>query len=238
MRRFSLYFSLISFVSLTSLSTFAADLPSNPVEPVVAMPASFVWTGFYVGAEAGYAWGNSTYKVNINPFTASLDPKGAFGGAFAGFNYQLPSNVVLGLEGDFNGGDISSSGVVGSNPAAPGRFGAKEDWFGSARARLGYSLDRFMPYVTGGVAIADYKHDVVSAVRPGASWSDTYVGWTAGAGLEYAITDNIIARIEYRYSDYGKQSFPFTPVLGAQGYYAHSVDLKTNDVRVGISYKF
>jgi outer membrane immunogenic protein len=61
--------------------------------------------------------------------------------------------------------------------------------------------------------------------------SDTYVGWTVGAGLEYAFTNNLIGRIEYRYTDYGDETHPPSIIV------PHTDDLQTSDVHLGVSYK-
>jgi outer membrane immunogenic protein len=105
------------------------------------------------------------------------------------------------------------------------------EWFGSARLRAGYAFDRFLPFVTGGVAIGRYSGTENGTLEN----SENMVGWTAGAGLEYAVTDNLIARVEYRYSDYGRKSQPAP--FSFEGQQAR-LDLTTNDVRVGLSYKF
>ncbi|EFG9153021.1 porin family protein, partial [Escherichia coli] len=102
---------------------------------------------------------------------------------------------------------------------------------GAARLRAGYAFDRFLPYVAGGVAFADMDHTLVGPLEA-YRFSDTYTGWTIGAGLEYALTDNVILRSEYRYTDFG--SADFAVPTGEE----NKVDLKSHDVRLGISYKF
>jgi outer membrane immunogenic protein len=151
-----------------------------------------------------------------------------------GYNHQFDGNFVLGAEVDAN-----FSGANSDNNAFPAILGlgltASSDlkWFGSARLRAGYAFDRLLPFLTGGVAFADYSGKTNDPAN--GKISDTRVGWTVGAGLEYAITNNLIARIEYRYADYGRdtRSGPF-----AAGGDPVRLDLKTSDVRVGISYKF
>ncbi|MBM3607803.1 MAG: porin family protein, partial [Alphaproteobacteria bacterium] len=165
---------------------------------------------------------------------------GWFGGVHVGYNWQLGNGVVIGLEADINGGDLRSS-LTGTRTVAGGpltdannRHSAELKWFGSARARLGYSLGHLMPYVTGGLAFGEARY-VFRHVGDTARLSDTSVGWTVGAGLEYMITPNWTARAEYRYTDYGSASgarFPNFPNERQTG------EFKTHDVRIGISYKF
>lgn len=224
----ALKFALLASLAIAT-PALAADLSPLPTEP-----AAYTWTGLYVGAEAGYAWGNSTYDGAGSPagppfISTSLDPKGGFGGAYVGYNYQFNGNYVVGVEADANFADVKGDNTFAVFPGvvASGDL----EWFGSARLRAGYAFDRLLPFVTGGVAIGRYSGTENGALEN----SETMVGWTAGAGLEYAVTDNLIARVEYRYADYGRksQSPPFNfPTEQVR------LDLTTNDVRVGLSYKF
>ena len=93
------------------------------------------------------------------------------------------------------------------------------------RLRAGYSLESFLLYGTGGLAVSGTE---VSG--GGASDSATQLGWTLGAGVEGMITDNVTARVEYRYSDYEDKVFSLgAPTEG---------DLSTNSVRAGVGVKF
>jgi outer membrane immunogenic protein len=230
----------VSVIALTSGAAFAADLAPAPVEPVAPVYVPYSWTGFYIGAQAGYGWSNSDVTIrNADGSLAgrsSADGDGAFGGGFAGYNYQFDGGFVVGAEADINGGDINSDGNAIITPG--GRFPgisafSKMDWFGSARLRVGYAFDRFLPFLTGGYAFGDQKAGFEGLFS--ASTSDTLSGWTVGAGLEYAITDHILTRIEYRYSDYGSQAGAVSSG-GIPG--SIDRDFKTNDIRVGVSYKF
>ena len=193
---------------------------------VVEAPAVFNWTGGYIGGEIGYLWGDGDF-ASI-PGNADIGPDGFLGGVYVGYNYQLDNNVVLGADADFvwTGAD-DSAGVVPS-----GTLDTELDWTGSVRARLGYAVERFLPYVAGGVAFGRLHGTAYNGagVYQGED-SDTSVGWTVGVGLEYAFTDNFIGRAEYRYTDFG--TFDGT----VQGF-SSETDLTTNDVRFGIAYKF
>ena len=233
----ALKFALLASLAIAT-PTLAADL-----SPQSAQPEAYNWSGIYVGAQAGYVWGNSTYDGAGSPAgppfnSTSVNPKGGFGGAFVGYNYQFDGNYVVGVEADVNFADAKSDhGVfVGAIPLPPSIFASSDlKWFGSSRLRAGYAFDRFLPYVTGGIAFAKYS----AAANFGGGFtseiSDTRVGWTIGGGLEYAMTDNLIGRVEYRYSDYGRQSLSAPFSFPGQ---AVRLDLNTNDVRVGLSYKF
>ncbi|MGX9147441.1 outer membrane protein [Mesorhizobium sp. 128a] len=223
----------LKFAFLASLA-FATPALAADLSPLPTEPAAYTWTGLYVGAEAGYAWGNSTYDGAGSPagppfISTSVDPKGGFGGAYVGYNYQFNGNYVIGVEADANFADVNGDNTFSTFPGVVASGELK--WFGSARLRAGYAFDRFLPFVTGGLAIGHYSGSENGSLEH----SDNMVGWTAGAGLEYAMTDNLIARVEYRYSDYGRKSQPAPFNFPTEQV---RLDLTTNDVRVGLAYKF
>ena len=181
-------------------SAFAADAIVQ--EPVIVAPAVFNWTGGYVGGQVGYLWGDGNFTSDAG--IADVGPDGWLGGIYVGYNYQMANNVVLGVDADFawTGADDSSTAFVGLAPV--GRLDTELQWEGAVRARLGYAIDRFLPYVAGGVAFGHMEGSAYdgSGVYQGSD-SDTGVGWTIGAGVEYAFTDNVLFRTEYRYTDFG-----------------------------------
>ncbi|MDB5572260.1 MAG: Autotransporter outer rane beta-barrel protein [Hyphomicrobiales bacterium] len=219
-----------------SVPALAADLPrrSAAPTPVYAAPI-FTWSGFYVGAQLGYAWGKDKFSV-LTPVVDSFStsPAGLLGGVHAGYNWQTGS-IVLGVEADLelaNARDNLARTIGGTALVLGSRIGTQ----GSLRLRAGYAFDRTLLYVTGGVAGASIKESVIAAgVKT--STSGTEYGYTLGAGVEYAITNNISARAEYRFTDFGKSNYAGT-VGGGVG--AVTANFKTTDhaVRVGVSYRF
>jgi outer membrane immunogenic protein len=201
-------------IFLMAGSAYAADAIVYD-EPLPA-ESGFSWTGGYVGLQAGYGWGDSTIRFETIDYV--VDPDGFLGGVYVGYNYQMPSNLVLGLDADLTYTDLDGDGAEDT--------GSSLEWSGAIRARLGYAIDRLMPYVAGGLAFGRYEHTVANT-----SLSETMTGWTIGAGADYAFTDRLIGRVEYRYTDFGDGDFglPLRP---------HNVDLDTNDIRFGIAYKF
>ena len=194
----------------------AADLSSPapasyPVKAAPAAPPVFSWTGFYIGGNAGYAWGSGKDAADLY----GLEPDGWFAGGQVGYNFQLVNNVLIGLEADIQGGDISG----GSNGLE-----SKLDYYGTVRARLGYAVDRVLPYVTGGLA---YGKNTITDY--GLSDSNTHIGWVAGAGVEYAITNNWTARAEYMYVDLGSKTYDN---IGADA------GVSGSTARLGVNYKF
>jgi outer membrane immunogenic protein len=198
-----------AFVTALSMPAFAADMsapPPSPVIPTTIPSMVFNWTGGYVGAQVGYRFGD------IRPGRSA---DSAIGGLYAGYNQQF-GNLVAGVEADVAYGN-GRGGALG--------FTMRQDWEGSVRARAGVAFERFMPYITGGVA---FTH--LEASNAGGKDTKTRTGWTAGAGLEYALTDNVSLRGEYRYSGYGKTSFNL-PGAGRTA-------LDDQSVRLGVGYKF
>lgn len=197
--------------ALFASAAVAADLPAYEPAPAVAAPVpSFTWSGLYLGAQAGYGWGNTDVR--------GLDPKGLIVGGFAGYNVQLDgSPVVFGVETDFNFADVDDR-------VAGGKF--KSDWTGATRGRVGYAFERFLVYGAAGVAYADSE---VKAF--GSKDSKTVYGYTVGGGAEYAVTDNVALRGEYRYTDFGKERYS---VAGTSG----KIDYDEHRVMGGVSFKF
>lgn len=217
-------------LSFLASASYAADAV---VDEVVVVDAAYDWSGVYVGAQVGYAWGKSEVVFEPNGVYNQPDPDGWLGGVYVGFNHQLSNKLVLGIEGDF-----AFASVTGQNiniwdgiPFPLDVIESDMNWSGAVRGRLGYAFDRFLPYLSAGLAFADYDHTVLFEGVSIGDFGETYIGWTIGLGLDFALTDHLLLRSEYRYSDFGSESF-------AGSVNDHDVDLSTNDVRFGIAYKF
>ena len=202
---------------LTSTSALAADLAPQAVEPVAPVVAPvYNWTGFYAGVHAGAAIGQG--KVG----SVKLNGTGFLGGVHAGYNSQFDGGFVVGLETDIDYSSVKKSKTVDGI-----RGTLKNEWQGSTRARFGYAFDNILPYVTGGVAYGNVKTTLTGI----GSKTDTRVGWTAGAGVEYAIDQNWIVRGEARYVDLGDKSVTI-------GGLRSKVKFNSTDLTLGASYKF
>lgn len=185
-----------------------------------ATPVVYDWSGVYAGLSAGASWDSFDTLFGVAPVRTSFDASGFEGGAFAGMNFQN-GPFVYGLEIDasFKTGDATS--LIAGVPVT-----AQSDWFSTLRGRAGYAYDRYLFYGTGGLAVGDVDLSV-----PGASYSDTRFGWTAGAGVEAAITDNFTLRGEYLYTDLGS-------VSGVVGGSPFSTEFDSHTLRAGVTYKF
>ncbi|WP_105984946.1 MULTISPECIES: outer membrane protein Omp31 [unclassified Brucella] len=235
---------LASIAAMFATSAMAADVVvSEPSAPTAAPVDTFSWTGGYIGINAGYAGGkfkhpfSSFDKEDNEQVSGSLDVTagGFVGGVQAGYNWQLDNGVVLGAETDFQGSSVTGSISAGAS-GLEGKAETKVEWFGTVRARLGYTAtERLMVYGTGGLAYGKVKSafnlgDDASALR---TWSDkTKAGWTLGAGAEYAINNNWTLKSEYLYTDLGKRNL----VDVDNSFLESKVNFHT--VRVGLNYKF
>ena len=201
----------------------AADLSVAPIykaPPAVPVPA-YNWSGFYLGVNGGGAWGTSNWSAVSNSFNLS----GGQVGGTAGMNWQT-GRAVFGLEGD-----VDWSGVRGTAaPALCPGCATNNDWLATVRGRAGYAFDRFMPFVTGGLAVGDIR-----ATAPGAAGgSQTNAGWTVGGGLEFALTNNLTAKAEYLHVDLGNMNCGFSCGVAS----GNSVSVREDIVRGGINYRF
>jgi outer membrane immunogenic protein len=207
----------------TSFSAQAADIPRPVYKGPRSVVAYYNWTGFYLGVNGGYGWGTSDWDAPI----VSVKPKGWMAGGTLGFNYQMGS-FVWGLEGDFDWADVADSTACGAFVCE-----TKNTWLATARGRLGYAFDRWLPYFTGGAAFGRVAASSTNPAATGAS--DTLTGWTIGGGLEYAFLGNWSAKVEYLYVDLGNFN---CGVACSPAVLNNDVSFKENVVRAGINYKF
>ncbi|GAA5102424.1 outer membrane protein [Bartonella acomydis] len=299
--------SVFSFVSSSIVQAADVVVPEKPVHVTssVVISPPFSWAGFYLGGQIG------GFSSKISAITPDVDiplypdeeaknkkwvpvekkymPElsGFIGGFYAGVNFDLGNNFILGIDTDIlladkkdtktynrteetgdDGPSLSGSGSddeesVGSQKeekkakaigsGVHGGFRSslrnqndaekesitfthslKQKWTGATRVRVGFSAGRVMPYIAGGVAYGQFQ-DTLSTVITGdepfnrtSDATKTMIGYTLGGGVDFAMTDNVIVRAEYRYSDFGKRAFKDEIEL----------KYKTNDFRAGIAYRF
>lgn len=208
-------FSLAVLAVFAASPAVAADLVEPAPEPVVEEVAtSYDWSGKYIGIHKGGSWLDSDFKFQGENDSENFN--GFMIGAFAGYNFTF-DNFVVGVEGDIN------YNWVDERYRAVGLRGdVGTDVAGSLRARLGYSIDRTLIYATGGWAATN------GFVERGNNDKDkTFNGWTLGAGVDWAFTDNIFIRGEYRFTDYNDKTFK-----------GLEVDLDQHQAVIGVAYKF
>ena len=222
----------LALLLATSSATLAADADMQRDPIPEAMPSAFNWTGASLGLQAGYVWSDARTTdpfANYIPF----DPDGFSAGLYAGYDHQFGNGIVLGIDADigFSTAEGTSIAFTPAGAPLPITTGTAEiEWQGAIRARLGYAMGRFLPYLAGGFAAARVHHAIDVAGIAVVSGSDVYTGYTVGAGLDYALTENITLRGEYRFSDLGDRDF--TTLLPL------NIEVQTSDVRLGLAYRF
>ncbi|WP_448955007.1 outer membrane protein [Labrys neptuniae] len=217
-------------ILLTSTSAFAADLAPRNIEPAAPIESHvYNWTGFYAGLDLGASIGHGEIHY---PYIGNRKYNGAgfLGGAHLGYNAQFSGNIVVGLETDLMYSSFSKKKTFNEDGDIF-RDRLQNQWQGSTRARLGYAFDNILPYVTAGVAYGGVK----TSIANWGSKSQSRVGWTAGAGVEYAIDQNWIIRGEVRYVDLGNKNVHVNDEFGRNN---RKVKFNATDLTVGVSYKF
>ena len=217
MTRFSILAAVgVSALAMASAAQAADLIISEPMVGVVESTGN--WDGMFIGVFGGYGWGSTT-----DEFGASIDVSGWLVGVDAGANFYLSDGIVAGVVGDIawsNMGGESASGIL-----------YDVDWVGSLRGRLGFDGGAFMPYLTGGLAVAATSVDA-TALLGGITDSATHIGWTVGAGVEIAATEELSIDLLYRYSDYGSQTYEI------DGTGPFEADLVTHQVTAGLHWNF
>jgi len=207
--------------------SFAADLARPYYQsPPTTWVAPFTWSGFYIGVNGGYGWGDADVSNAIGNFTTDTQ-NGWLAGVTLGYNLQT-GNWVWGLEGDADYAFIEGN-TTNTVACAGGNCTIKDTWFATARGRIGYTWGRFMPFLTAGAAFGGLKIDTPA----GTSSTDSAIGWTAGGGLEVAFSGGWSGKLEYLYADLGSNTCEAT-ICGV----STDVEPKINIVRAGLNYRF
>ena len=209
----------VGLIALGIASASAADIQRRAVMPAKApayLPV-YNWTGPYIGISGGFGWGRSDISAPLA--SGSFNTSGALVGGTLGYNYQM-NQFVLGLEGDGSWSNIGGSATCTGGLSCS----VRNNWLATARGRLGFAVDRFMPYVTGGAAFGDIKTSVATL----GDATSTKTGWTAGGGIEAAIAGPWTAKVEYLYVDLGRGA-----TIGGS-----DTSFNSNIVRAGLNYRF
>jgi outer membrane immunogenic protein len=252
MYRKSFQASLCAFV-LTGSAAFAADF-GYPPPPAYLPPPLFTWSGIFVGGQLGYVWAAGAFNESgFDPLTGAVingtingTPSGVIGGAHIGYQYQF-NQLVLGVQGSLDGTSLTNTAVAtfplafgGSNLSAQ----TTGDVRGSIRGKFGIALDRALIYGTAGVSFGGFK-TALSLTAPNtpifatATTSSTRTGWTAGGGVEYAVTNNWWIFAEYRFTDFGTLQSNFLATDLPTGAFINGErHLQENQVQAGFSYRF
>jgi outer membrane immunogenic protein len=241
---------LAASVSILGAAANAGGLAAPFEDPVIAAPvaapvaAPFNWTGGYAGVQAGAIRGNMRLTGenlnNNNTMARSFSVSGGTLGIYGGYNWHAGGNTVYGVEGEISASNADGTGAGIPEPSFGFlREGLEGKIRGTAaiRGRVGLAQDRTLFYLTGGVAFADTRITGISE-GGGSPFSDrsTRTGWTIGAGIEHAVTDEWTVRADYRFADFGNKSINFESGDGTPHRFKHR--LKTNEIRLGVARRF
>lgn len=215
----------IAFWVLTNCDfASAAEMAPNEAKPV------YDWTGFYFGGQVGYGRAGFGPATNALPLQGGFLPHsgtGLIGGFQLGYNRQLPNHLVLGIEGD-----ASFTSPVDMPALAPAPFNSTLDYVGTMRGRFAYAFGPWMPYVTGGFAWGHGHVNINDPANTVPSIGQYHAGWTAGAGLEFAVSGNWSAKAEYQFVDLAGRSYD----LGGFGLASVKVDPRIHLFKLGLNY--
>jgi opacity protein-like surface antigen len=247
---------IVLFLIVLAFPSAQSAWAQQPVfkTPIANAYVYFDWSGFYLGGHVGYARGNARVTLNDpNPppspdagsgdSTVMLAPAGLMnwrspfgsltGGVQLGYNYVLPSRMLIGFEADASFLNyLAGDDLVWTRLSTSAEFSEKVDYMGTARVRLGRTMGHWLVYATGGFAWSQGRY----LANPGVT-DDTdkllhlHKGWAAGAGVETAIAREWILRLEYLYRNFGEAGVLFpSGVLAQSAYDVHSL-------RLGLNYK-
>lgn len=198
------------------------------------------WSGIYAGVHVGGAGSNVDWDVNIGNAprdSLSYDAGGLIAGGHLGVQRQF-ENIVFGVEASVTVTDLDDREPSNLGPTVS--FSTETDTIATVTGRLGYALDRFLPYVKAGYAGADIATDgrVVGLFPDTFSLRDWEHGWTVGTGVEYMLTENLVIGVEYNYIDFGETDRSGTTDIGGFAFRISDVDKQIHSLSGRVSIKF
>jgi len=217
---------LASALAFGGSAAMAADLPAPEVPMIAAAPVMWSWTGAYAGLFIGGGWDGD---IDGHHGSKSVDDlSGVFGGGYVGYNWQM-NQFLLGAETDAGFTGFSTDNGKGKHKGWNGDVGV----IGSVRGRVGFTWDRFLVYGTGGFGYGDLNINNAGKNKNNKNNGDFIFGWTAGGGVEFAVTDNVLVKLEYLYYDLGDE-------WSGKNRNGNKKDEQFNisTVKLGVAYKF
>jgi opacity protein-like surface antigen len=224
--------SIAAVVLLAGSSAHAADT-AGPVK-AARLARSYSWTGFYVGGHigAGFSYRDWTLREGA---TAEAGDVAMLGGQI-GYNYQI-GRWVVGVEGDAAWGNLKDESVC---PDGVNACWTRQNWLATVTGRVGYAFDQALFYLKGGAAFTHAEYFKTTPIPSGLDerGGGRRDGWTAGAGMEYALWNNWTMRLEYDYLDFGTRTFALDNI--AAGTFVENVTVrqKAHEVKLGVNYLF
>lgn len=206
----------VSILALSAFAASAADLqPRYSKAPLLAPVSAYNWTGFYIGANAGYGWAGNDHDDLIargglftTGGTQRVEPTGGVYGGQIGYNWQF-GNWVLGVEVAGDGTSLRRTDRSIFFPATTDTLTSEINGLFTATERVGYAFNNWLPYIKGGYAGTNLRtrnFDNIGGLNilEHKEWRN---GFTVGAGIEYGITPNWTAGVEYAYMNFGEHTW-------------------------------
>jgi outer membrane immunogenic protein len=249
--KFRALIASVAFIALGTAVAGAADMPVKAPSP--PPPPVFSWTGFYIGANIGGAWADNRWNDTLFLTSFNNNNSGVFiGGGQIGGNYQV-GQFVIGGEWDFDwaGNNNNNSGTSVVIPTVGSILVTNNNrWITTVAARFGFALDHLLLYGKAGGGWVGNNNLTVTNLTTGVSFTcgtfstltscgSNTGGWLAGAGVEYAFTNNWTVKFEYDYLGLGNRTFviPATaPFLGGDTFTSGNRNISM--VKVGVNYLF
>jgi outer membrane immunogenic protein len=249
---------VLAFAASAATVAHAADLPVAPAKApsyyAPPPPAEYNWSGIYFGGHigGGIARDNVTdttaTAVGAVPFLAAgtvtnVNPASIVGGAQAGFNLQL-GPAVIGAEGTWTSSALTNNQATATLiPATQEESRSAPHWYATATGKLGFAIHDWLLYAKGGGAWMHVDYTQITLIPGGLGAqqliTDNRTGWTAGAGVEYALNENLSAKLEYDYLDFGTKNYSFNnlPAPGP-GVLPVSIKSQAHLLLFGMNYRF
>ncbi len=198
--------SLIVAMGLGSALMAGGDIEPVEDEPVVVES----WSGFHLGLQFGGVWNgvdvdyrNATVGYGFYT-TPNMNADGMVGGIYGGYNWLLGNDWLVGVDAEWNYSNADATAVIQNDPTW--HSVVEQNWDAALQVRIGKIVEEYLFYATAGVAWGDFDLkavDSLSGMTIDEAGGYRMTGWTVGAGMEKELDDNIYARLQYRYTDYG-----------------------------------
>lgn len=225
-------------------SVHAADIPRPVYKAPVAALEPIYWTGCYLGGNAGYAWGNTSWSDSVLGEFTSHSTDGWMGGGQIGCDYQA-NRLVFGVQGMLNAARIKGSGTNAFD--ANLLDSSRTSWIGTLTGRIGITGSPTLFYAKGGAAWVNGKFEECCFVAPPAPVippvvipdgfaKTTRTGWTVGAGIEHIFIQHWSVFLEYNYIRLTDD----VDFMGTNGFanFNYNIDQNIHALQVGLNYRF
>jgi outer membrane immunogenic protein len=242
--------SVAAAVTAAAAAALAADMPVAPATaynpPPAYRPALYNWTGLYFGGHLGLGvmqdtvTATTTTALQAAGTQTKLTPYGLLGGAQAGFNLEF-APFVVGAEGTWT--DANVTGGRSTPSATAGNSEQSTDfahWYATATGRVGFAANDLLIFAKGGAAwmnVGYTQANVAGGVVTSQTIYDTRKGYTIGGGLEYGLLDNLSAKLEYDFLDFGTENYSFGG-LGLGAPFPVAIKSVAHLISLGVNYRF